>query len=137
MATDTALTTTFSTDRYLRCIYYMWRFGSCSTAICWYNDNQLSEDRRRVTSRNVIHTILSVTEMETLPFEKLTLVQLVRKFCAFYGTSKVNYGTHNSLPLISILRYLKPTHTLTPYLLKPFNTILPLTFSSPEGQFLL
>jgi len=46
--------------------------------------------------------------------EKLRVVQLVKKFPAFYGTLKIHYCVHKNPPLDPITSQLNPDHALTP-----------------------
>jgi hypothetical protein len=47
--------------------------------------------------------------MGVLP-EKLTGLQLVRKFCVFYGTLKVHYRIHSSSLPVPILSEIDPAY---------------------------
>jgi len=50
--------------------------------------------------------------------EKLTGLQLLKKFPLFYGTPKVHYRIHKWPPPDPILSQLDPVHTLTSHFLK-------------------
>ena len=50
--------------------------------------------------------------------EKLTGLQLVKKFPAFNGTPKVHYRTHKRPPPVSILGQPNPVHIPTSHLLQ-------------------
>ena len=65
--------------------------------------------------------------------EKLTGLQLVKKFPAFHRTPKVHYRTHKRPPPLSILGQPNPVHIPTSHLLeiRP-NIIHPSTPRSPQ-----
>ena len=65
--------------------------------------------------------------------EKLTGLQLVKKFPAFHGNAKVHYRTHKRPPPVSILGQPNPDHIHTSHLLeiRP-NIIHPSTPRSPQ-----
>ena len=56
--------------------------------------------------------------------EKLTGLQLVKKFPAFSRNPKVHYRTHKSPPLVSILGQSSPVHIPTSYLLEIHPNII-------------
>ena len=70
--------------------------------------------------------------------EKLTGLQLVKKFPAFHGTPKVHYRTHKRPPPVSILGQSNPVHIPTSHLLEIHpNIIYPSTPRSPQWSFSL
>jgi hypothetical protein len=75
--------------------------------------------------------------MERVLLEKLTGLQLVKKFPAFYGTRRF-ITVFTSACHLSILRQLSPVHTTTSYFLKiHLNIILPSTPGSPHWSLSL
>ena len=65
--------------------------------------------------------------------EKLTGLQLVKKFPAFHGTRRFHYHTHKRPPPVSILGQPNPVHIPTSHLLEiHLNIIHPSTPRSPQ-----
>ena len=56
--------------------------------------------------------------------EKLTVLQLVKKFPAFHGTRNVHYRTHKRPPTVSILGQPNPVHIPTSHLLEIHPNII-------------
>jgi len=54
--------------------------------------------------------------MEQSPFEKVMLLQLVKKFPAFYGSRKFFILFTKTTPLVTILNQINPVNTYLPYL---------------------
>ena len=78
-----------------------------------------------------LYTILYLLTLwcRVLP-EKLTALQLVKKFPAFHG---IHYHTHKCLPPVSILGQPNPVHIPTSHLLEIHpNIIHPFTPRSPQ-----
>jgi len=80
-----------------------------------------------------LHLTYLLTPWNTVLLEKLTSFQLVKKFPAYYVTSKVHYHIHKCLPPVPILSQLDPVHTPTSHLLMiHLNIILPSMPGSPK-----
>ena len=69
--------------------------------------------------------------------EKLTGLQLVKKFPAFLWNSKVHYRTHKRPPPIPILGQPNPVHIPTSHLLEIHPNIHPSTSRSPQWSLSL
>jgi hypothetical protein len=79
-----------------------------------------------------------LTPRSRVLYEKLTGLQLGKKFPALYGNQKVHYRNHKCPPPVSILSQLSPVHTLTSHLLKiHLNIILPSKPASPQWSLSL
>jgi hypothetical protein len=88
-------------------------------------------------SFNAIETYL-LSPWNRVLLDKLTCLQLVKKFPAFYGTPKVLYHIHKCPVPVPILNQLDSVHTPTSHLLKiHLNIILPPTPGSPEWSLTL
>jgi len=79
-----------------------------------------------------INTYL-LTLWSTVLLEKLTGLQIVKKFPSFYGNRRLNTAFTSSRPPVPVLRQLDPVHTPTSHFLKIYlNIIFPPTPGSPK-----
>src|SRR5215471_6192786 len=89
----------------------------------------------------VIHLLVGtylLTPWNRVLLEKLTGLQLVKKFPAFYGTRRVHYPIHKCPPRVPILSQLSLVHTPMSYILKIHLTIiLPSMPGSPHWSLSL
>jgi hypothetical protein len=70
----------------------------------------------------------SLTPWCRILFEKLIVIQLVKKYPAFLWNPNVHYRVHTSPPLDPVLSQLNPVHPIDPYLPKVhLNVIFPPT----------
>jgi hypothetical protein len=65
--------------------------------------------------------------MEQIPLEKLTVRSASQEIPCILCNPKVHYRVHTSPPPVTILSYMNPIHTLTPYRNIHFNIVLPST----------
>ena len=88
----------------------------------------------RHTTSQILHKICQVYRFYLLTYlltpwcrvllEKLTGLQLVKKFLAFHGTPKVHYRTHKRPTTFSILGQPNPVHITTSHLLEIHPNII-------------
>ena len=84
------------------------------------------------------HHYSFLTPWSRILLEKLTGLQLVKKWPAFLWKPKVHYRIHKSPPPLPILSQLDPVHTPTSHFLKILlNIILPSTPGSPKRSLSL
>ena len=80
--------------------------------------------------------IYTLTPWCRVHLEKLTGLQLVKKFSVFHEAPKVHYRTHKRLAPVSILGQPNPVHIPTSHLLEIYSNIIHLsTPRSPQWFF--
>jgi hypothetical protein len=115
-----------------------------------YMSNFRFKERRREDKRQrtydlrclISHVLIPLTPWCRILLEKLTVIQLVKKYPAFLWNPKVHYRVHTSPPLDPTLNQSNPVRPINPYFPKVhLNVILPptqrssqwsLTFGSPN-----